>query len=581
MFTEQYKQELRMLRTLAGQFAEQHPSLAPLLRGPSADPDVERLLEGTAFLTADVRRKLDDEFPEILHALAAVVCPQHLQPVPASTIVAFTPRTNLKQTLKVAAGTHLDSVPVNGEPCRFRTCYGVDVAPLRVVDVAEVARPQGSGGLVEIRLSLEAKDVALDSLKIDKLRLYLGGELTEAMDLYALLTQQLREIHVEAGNRLNVLPASAIRPVGWGEGEQLLPRPRNSLPAFGALQDYFLFPEKYLFLDLDLSGWSARGGQRLEIGFHCETGSVPLPPLGRERFVLHAAPAVNLFAHEAEPLMLDHRQAELLLRPSGNQGGAGGQGGQGGQMWIFSVDAVEGIARGAGGKRLYRPFSAVADGSQPVYQTAFRPSVLSEGADTYLAVALPPQQPLADREILKVLLTCCNGNQPENLLPGDIRVPTRDTPELVDFTNLTAPTPARRPPLGSELMWQLIGHLSLNYLSLADASNLRSLLRHYAGAGDRARDLANHRRIDAITDLQVSPDERLHAGAFVRGQQLSLRWRADRFAGEGDKVLFGSILNRFFASCAAINSFTALSAEDSASGARIQWPAMLGTRPLI
>ena len=69
MISPYYQRELAHLKELAVEFSKAHPALAPLLSGPSTDPDVERLLEGTAFLTGLVREKLDDEFPEIVHNL--------------------------------------------------------------------------------------------------------------------------------------------------------------------------------------------------------------------------------------------------------------------------------------------------------------------------------------------------------------------------------------------------------------------------------------------------------------------------------------------------------------------------------
>src|SRR5690625_1362741 len=88
-FSEYYKRELRLLRERAAEFAEEHPALAGLLGGPSADPDVERLLEGVAFLGADIRRELDDDHSELLHGLAQMVCPHLVQPVPSATVMLF------------------------------------------------------------------------------------------------------------------------------------------------------------------------------------------------------------------------------------------------------------------------------------------------------------------------------------------------------------------------------------------------------------------------------------------------------------------------------------------------------------
>ena len=64
MFNKYYQEELQNLRELAVEFSKVHPALAPMLSGPSTDPDVERLLEGVAFLTGLLRGKLDDDFPE-------------------------------------------------------------------------------------------------------------------------------------------------------------------------------------------------------------------------------------------------------------------------------------------------------------------------------------------------------------------------------------------------------------------------------------------------------------------------------------------------------------------------------------
>lgn len=82
MFNKYYQQELSNLKELGVEFAEAHPALAPMLSGSSSDPDVERLLEGVAFLTAQIREKLDDEFPEIIHELIQLIWPHYLRPVP-------------------------------------------------------------------------------------------------------------------------------------------------------------------------------------------------------------------------------------------------------------------------------------------------------------------------------------------------------------------------------------------------------------------------------------------------------------------------------------------------------------------
>src|SRR5262249_18676828 len=76
VFNKYYQDELAYLRELGREFAQAYPQLAPMLADRGGDPDVERLLEGTAFLTARVREKLDDELPEAIHAIAELIFPQ-------------------------------------------------------------------------------------------------------------------------------------------------------------------------------------------------------------------------------------------------------------------------------------------------------------------------------------------------------------------------------------------------------------------------------------------------------------------------------------------------------------------------
>src|SRR6516225_423798 len=87
-----YNRELSFMRRQGAQFAEAHPKIAGRMRlGPdsSEDPHVERLIEAFAFLTARVRHKLEDDFPELTEALLGVLYPHYLAPLPSMSIVQF------------------------------------------------------------------------------------------------------------------------------------------------------------------------------------------------------------------------------------------------------------------------------------------------------------------------------------------------------------------------------------------------------------------------------------------------------------------------------------------------------------
>src|SRR4030095_3561713 len=91
MFNPYYQEELAYLREMGKEFAAAHPAVAHMLESSGADPDVERLLEGVAFLTGRVRQKLDDEIPELFQSLMSLLWPHYLRPVPSTSILQFTP----------------------------------------------------------------------------------------------------------------------------------------------------------------------------------------------------------------------------------------------------------------------------------------------------------------------------------------------------------------------------------------------------------------------------------------------------------------------------------------------------------
>ncbi len=63
-----YERELQHIREMGAEFAQEFPKIAGRLGLEGfecADPYVERLLEGFAFLAARVQLKLDAEFPRL------------------------------------------------------------------------------------------------------------------------------------------------------------------------------------------------------------------------------------------------------------------------------------------------------------------------------------------------------------------------------------------------------------------------------------------------------------------------------------------------------------------------------------
>lgn len=577
MLDRYYQEELAHLKDLAEEFAAAHPALAPMLAGASADPDVARLFESTALQYALLREKIEDDIPEYIQHLARRVCPQFLRPVPAATIVAFSPKPSLIKSQTIAAGTQLASVPVEGAKCLFRTCSDIEIHPLELCDAA-FGQPPGEAPAISLSLTLNGLSLA-DWLP-RSLRLFLGGEYPAAADLYLLLRRHLQRIVIipESGGRPVVLPPDLLHPAGFDGSEAVIPYPSHVFPGYRLIQEHFAIPHRFLFLDLKgWERWTERGnGSRFTVRFELAPFTLPTPRVKRESFVLFAAPSVNLFSTDAEPIILEHRKERYLIRPEGLLPD---------HAQVFSVDGVTGLGHGTGRGRSYRacelgPITA----GEPSYLTSIAALPVRPGFDVHLSFRHHQEAASYAGETISVALTCTNGRLPEGLRLGDLREATASSPESATFANITPVTPAVMPAVATNLLWRLVSHQALNLQALARAENLREILEIYLfedGSRDQHSLNANRKRIASIEEVTCISTDRLVRGRPIRGTDLRMRVNGDHFAGAGDLFLFGSVLDQFLAGFATLNTFTRLTISEVMKGGGIEWQPRLGEQPLL
>lgn len=585
MFNRYYQDEVLYLRELGAEFARAHPTAAHFLASPGSDPDVERLLEGFAFLSARIRQKLDDEVPEVTHGLLSMLWPHYLRPVPSMSVLEFQPVfAALRQSQSVARGISVQSVPVEGTPCRFRTAYPVTLNPVSL-DTVQVETMATGGGRLWLGLKLW-NNLTPDALDLKRLRIYLHGDPTLTYALYYYLRCRLAEAWVgvdgpsERGAGGARRPIT-VQPVGFDEDEALLTYPARSFSGYRLLQEYFSLAEKFLFLDLvgagDLRGVS---GDRLWIEFRFDR---PLPAAIRpttEDIRLYCTPIVNLFPHEADPLRVEHDKVEYRLRPAGSSPL---------HYEIYSIDRVSAIQAGSAQERELPPFlsfshDTLAREKVQYYTSRVRESVVDERADTFLSFVDEEASGLTPAaETIAVKLHCTNRRLAEALRPGDIHVPTDSSPEFVRFRNLTVPTPSVPPPMGGDLHWRLISHLSLNYLSLVDIPSLRGVLGLYnfQAMRDPRAARANALRLEGMQKITTRPVDRLVEGSLLRGIQVELEMDEDRFSGDGDLYLFCTVVSEFLGLYASINTFVRLVVKGLKRGERFEWPERVGGRELL
>ena len=579
MFNKYYQQELQNLRELAREFSKAHPAIAPMLSGPSSDPDVERLLEGVAFLTGLLHRKLDDEFPEIIHGLMDSIFPHYLRPIPSTSIVVFSPKPSLQESITVPAGTSLASIPVEGIKCIFRTCFTTEVHPLKLVSADFIEQPEQPG---QIRLVLELSGFTLSQWQPKRLSFFLGESFSNAADLFMLLTKYVQQIVLkpgtDQGGKQHILPADALIQSGFQLENSLLPFPTHSFAGYRLLQEYFVLPQKFLFLELrGWEKWQNRGeGSRFEVIFELAPSPLPPPKIKRSNFHLFATPVINLFTDDSDHFLLDHRLEKMPVRPSSKRKD---------HFQVYSVDKVVSIEQGSITEKEYVPFEFFSknEGNISMYQVVRSRSPIDNSAECFLSFTYPPQSPEPKPETLSLTMTFTNGTLPERLQLGDICKQTSDSPGLLDFYNIITPTLHVEPMLGKDTLWKFISHLSLNILPLANADNIKNLLKLYVfpETRNRTKTAADQKRIDGIEDFRVKSANRIVDGAIMRGQKIEMSVSQDNFACLGDLYLFASVMELFLGVYSAMNTFIQFEVKDTISGETFLWPARLGERSLL
>lgn len=589
MYNKYYQEELAFLREMGAEFARVNPAAAPFLAERGADPDVERLLEGFAFLAGKLRLKLDDEFPELTQSLIRILYPHYLRPVPAMSVLQFEPAPNMVKTAqRIPRGTAVDSVPVEDKACRFRTCADVDLLPLAIRE-ASLERPSGAAAALRLKLVFLPGAVA-DKPGPIRPRLFLHGDPVTSCSLYLHLTRHLKEVMVRplgaaAATRAVTLPPDSVRAAGFAEQDALIPYPPHAFPGYRVLQEYFTLPQKFLFLDLEgLGDLSAL--QPLQEGFELIFPLSRQPDAGlrvsADNVRLNCVPVVNLFDCQSDPIRVDQRRVEYVVRPEAAKAP---------QAAVFSVNRAMGWEAGTAEPRDLPDFASLGRGLGEkrgpgivYFSTRVRPSILGSGVETFVSfVTESGESALPPTETVVLDLTCTNRDLPQGLRVGDLCRPTSSTPAFARFRNITPVTPNLDPPLGPGLHWRLISNMCLNYLSLSSPEALRSLLGLYnfRALYDRQAEREHQLRLEAIRSVKAVPEERLHRGTPVRGTRIEIELAEANFAAEGEMVLFGDVLSEFLALYCSINSYARLVLRGAEKGEVYTWSPRSGRQTLI
>jgi type VI secretion system protein ImpG len=511
-------------------------------------------------------------------------------------IVSVAAQKDLAEMRLLPAGTALESEPVSGEPCSFRTTQPVELWPIEIESAALTTRPtlrslnpRGTASVLRLTLRCLEPEQSFNKLAPDTLRFFIRGPKVEALRLYELIFNNTVAVAVadsSADYRPALLDVSALRPVGFAAEEGMLPYRSSSALSYRLLTEYFAFPSKFLFFEVTglAPKLRASGGRTFEIHLYLNRAADELErTVSAASFALGCTPVVNLFDHRAEGIQLTQTTVEYPIVPDSRRATA---------LEIYSVDPVTLTTR-EGEVRSCAPLFGLNHAGARRRGTRFwhatrRASGSESGTEMHLSfVDLDGAHADLTDGVASVELTCFNRDLPEKLPFGGGRPHLRllrEMPGVASVTCLTEPTSTLRLPSRKEGAWRLISHLTLNHLSLSGtggADALREILRLY----DFRDEAETRAMIDSVLSVRCTrgtaraPEPSM--GALCHGLDVTIEFDEQR-ASISDAFLLASVLERFIALYTSINAFTRLTATiKGRSGVLRTWAPRAGNLTLL
>ena len=619
-----YNRELQHVREMGGEFAREYPKIAGRLGLEGfecADPYVERLLEGFAFLAARVQLKLDAQHPVFTQHLLEMIYPHYLAPIPSMAVVQLQPdlkESGLLTGYTVARHTALHSQTAKDDrtACEYRTAHDVTLWPLELTEAkyfetpaalaaAGVGLPAGKTVRAGLRLKFQVSAGAqVNMLALDNLPVFIAGADELPKRLYEQILGNAVGFVVQAkgasGQINRHIDASHIRPKGFEEDEALIPYSGRSFSGYRLLQEYFACPARFLFAEFtDLKSALAHAqGNTFEIVVLFDRSVAILHnAVDASNFRLFCTPAINLFPRRADRIHLQQGKTEYHIladrtRPM--------------DFEIHSIGNVEGFGDKQEPEQRFLPFYGCDErtwhSQHSAYYTIRRePRLLSSrqkrqgarssyiGNEMFIALVDSNEAPYStELRQVGMQLMCTNRDLPLQMPVGKSKTDfTLETGAPVDAIRCVAgPTKPRASVAIGETAWRLLSHLQLNYVSLLEnnsgegAAALREMLTLYCDEFDSSA----LRQIEGVKAVSSQPIVRRIPVpgpiTFGRGLEITLTCDDGAFEGTG-AFLLGAVMQQFFARYVSVNSFTETVLRTLERNEVARWPARLGTRQTL
>jgi type VI secretion system protein ImpG len=549
-----YDREWKRFQTDVKVFAQTYPEQAGALNLESPfgrDPNIDHLLQGCTYLSAQIHKRIDEEANTLPSQLAMQLWPQMMESVPSMSVASFELKSLMAQSQIIPAKTVLLSQPVGDDKtvCRFETLEPLPVYPFQIKQI----KANHESSTITIRFeSTFDRHIALHT--INMMPLYLADDYPQATELYYYL-RHCRKITVNTGE--------------MSQHEKLtLSFKRHHEPsgflAHQILFDYFAFHQQYLFVTLGgFSELTPIESKQFEITFHIGKPMDDEFNIKAHSIIMNATLITNRFSMECEPIKYDHAQYRYPVHQDRREGEA---------IQVLSIEAVQGIDSTSGRVTHYLPLYQCEDPHAPSY-TLSRETRDDEKEQIYISCFMEQLK----TEVLSVTASACHGFYPKRFIPKNgLSMAKSALANICTGTNVLVPTKLLKPP-SQAITQSFIRYFTLNLSSLLEVNILKRLLHTLNWSAEPQ----HKRRIDGILSISAVMKSQVSKGAFYHITEIRVQVHDSHFVSRYDVYFFGDILHTFFSAQASMSQMVSMQMKTYPNEEVFEWKPMIGHRQVV
>ena len=599
--------ELAGLRTRAIEFASENPSIAEELmlnkdnEGKSRDPHVEILIQSFAWLTSRLRQNIETESSKLPALMLQQLYPQLVSSIPSMAIAEFKVKASANFDQGYILNGHQVMEPLNItskgnqadrlKQCKFTSSYDTVLWPFQtnevsiqsLNDMSFVSRYFSNvQSAVDIRLKEVESDAGTDTCFSRPLRFYINLGENLRFKFYDILCKHfVGAVVVDSKNSdtpLAVLSKQDMKLCGFEDHERMFPLNSHQDLGFSLLQDYFCFPEKFMFFELSgMENISGKSNFHIKLLF--DENLPESVKLNKDAFKLNCAPVINLFQKTTEPLPLHYKDYRYRLYPSREYYDA---------FEIVGVNKVYSVNKQGETRELSPYFSLQSQDRDPggtrwmvLHETSHRKQL--SGTESWLSlfdVNYENTCPVGDTLFAE---TWCSNRSACELFNKSQKFGLVGSSPVNEVHLLTRPTRHKGSQMNKEHLWQMLSHLSVYYVSLSDEKTAKDTLTRFLSLYVSKNNPVSQRQIESIEKLEAQEDVQPHISeswrGYYRGTRFTLTLTERKFDGSSP-LLFGQVLHQFLALFCHINSFVRLELK-LGNRSVYQWQPMSGHQILV